>query len=116
MQNESQHWQSRAHLMIASVESLLEDLFHATARGGEIAFMQIEQHPDHGQTAQEPIVAEFHYHALGFIKLGRGQGVIASEQCMTGLMEEGKRQPGRVVERALNAFAFSQIAGSLGRV
>ena len=84
MQNESQQWQTRAHLMIASVESLLEDLSHATARGGEITFMQINQHPDHGQAAQEPIVAEFYYHALGFIKLGSGSAVIACEQHMIG--------------------------------
>jgi hypothetical protein len=35
---------------------------------------------------------------------------------MIGLMDQGKRQPGRVVERAMNAFAFKQIAGSLGRI
>src|SRR6266511_44445 len=102
-------------MAVTSLAGLLEGVIQATARGGEIACAQIERQAAKGQAAKDAVVAEFYGHTLGFVKPRCGPGVIALKQRKIGLMGDSKRQPGRVVERALDAFAFSQIAGGLGR-
>ena len=86
------------------------------ARGGEIARPQIDQHVDACQAAQDALVAKIRCQSLRFIQLRRREGIFDAEQNRAGLTAENQGQPCRVVERAIDAFTFSQIAGGFGRV
>ena len=49
------------------------------ARGGEIAFLQIEQHTHACQSAKDAFVAKFLRQTFDFVQLGRHESEISRE-------------------------------------
>src|ERR1044072_6561924 len=108
-QYERQHGQASPHLVVALMDRLSDELIQMLERGSRIALLDIKKRARHEYTTQEAIVVEFNRQALGFLKTRHCQGVLSVPRGMVTLMDEDKCQPGCVMERALNAFAFSQI-------
>src|SRR6185503_9860210 len=116
IQYERQHGQARPHLVVAPIDRLSDEIIQMLERGSRITLLDIKKCAGHEYTAQEAIVVEFNSQALGLIKTRHCQGVLSVPRGMVTLMDEDKCQPGCVMERALNALAFSQILGNLRRV
>src|SRR5690349_24971368 len=115
IQYECQHGQARPHLVVTPIDRLPDEIIQMLERGSRIALLDIKKCAGHEYTAQEAIVVKFNSQTLGFIKTRHCQGVLSVPRGMVTLMDEDKCQPSGVMERALNALAFSPVPGNLRR-